>query len=327
MVQMIHPMIQSLNDPSFFTGTFASSRSSADRLAFCGCPTLSVGATRHYDNLHAKEVNMTASSKPAEDQDTARLNEPEPQRKTRIKYESIPSSLVEVELAAQSHVGVVRPKNEDQFLAVRAERNLENVLSSLPADALPNSYSETAYGMCVADGIGGMPAGGLASILALRKLIDLIVTTPDWIMRMNPRKAAIVKKRLIDRFRQVDTALRERGERDPRLSGMGTTLTVAMSFSDELFVANLGDSRAYLLRGSDLTQLTRDHTLAQAMIDAGVATEGDETVNKMRRVLTAAVGSTAPPTDPEVQRLKLQHEDQVLLATDGLTDYVDADSI
>ena len=270
---------------------------------------------------------MTASSKPAEDQDTASLNEPEIQRKTKIRYQSIPSSLVEVDLAASSHVGAVRPKNEDHYLAVRAERNLENVLSNLPIDALPSSYSETGYGMCVADGIGGMPAGGLASILALRKLIDLIVTTPDWIMRMSPRKAAIVKRRLIDRFRQIDTALRERGERDPRLSGMGTTLTVAMSFSDELFVANLGDSRAYLLRGSELTQLTRDHTLAQAMIDAGVAKETDETIHKMRRVLTAAVGSTAPPTDPEVQRLKLQHEDQLMLATDGLTDYVDSESI
>src|SRR5215831_2743723 len=206
---------------------------------------------------------MTASSKSAEDTDTANLNESEPRQ--RAKFEIIPSSLVEVDLAARSHVGAVRPKNEDHFLAVRAERNLENVLSNLPVDALPNTYSETAYGMCVADGIGGMPAGGLASILALRKLIDLIVTTPDWIMRMNPRKAAIVKKRLIDRFRQIDTALRERGERDPRLAGMGTTLTVAMSFSDELFVANLGDSRAYLLRGDKLTQLTRDHTLAQAM--------------------------------------------------------------
>src|SRR5262249_11661333 len=219
------------------------------------------------------------------------------------KYERIPSSLVEVELAARSDVGAVRPKNEDQFLAARAERNLGNVLSSLPVDVLPSSYSETAYGMCVADGIGGMPAGGLASMLALRKLIDLVVSTPDWIMRMSPRKAAVVKKRLIDRFRQIDTALRERGERDPRLSGMGTTLTVALSFSDELFVANLGDSRAYLLRGSELSQLTRDHTLAQAMIEAGVAKETDETINKMRRVLTAAVGSTAPRTDADVQRL------------------------
>ena len=270
---------------------------------------------------------MTASSKTAEDPDTASLDETQPHRRVRIRNENIPSSLVEVDMAAQSHVGAVRPKNEDQFLAVRAERNLVNVLSSLPAEALPNSYSETAYGMCVADGIGGMPAGGLASMLALRKLIDLIVTTPDWIMRMSPRKAAIVKRRLIDRFRQIDIALRERGERDPRLSGMGTTLTVAMSFSDELFVANLGDSRAYLLRGNELTQLTRDHTLAQAMIDAGVAKETDENVDKLRRVLTAAVGSTAPRTDPDVQRLKLHHEDQLLLATDGLTDCVDANAI
>src|SRR5262249_22910033 len=222
---------------------------------------------------------MTASSKSAEDTDTANLNESEPRQ--RAKFEIIPSSLVEVDLAARSHVGAVRPKNEDHYLSVRAERKLENVLSSLPVGALPHSYSETAYGMCVADGIGGMPAGGLASILALRKLIDLGVKTPDWIMRGNSRKAAIVKKRLIDRFRQIDTALRERGERDPRLSGMGTTLTVAISVSYDLFVAHLGDSRAYLMRGSELRQLTRDHTLAQAMIDAGVAAENDETVNKM----------------------------------------------
>jgi len=268
---------------------------------------------------------MIASFKPVEDRQTDRLTE------TRIqqppKTFSIPSSLVEVDLAARSHIGIVREQNEDHYLAIRAERHLEGMLSSLPKDLLQHTYSETAYGMCVADGIGGMPAGGLASSLALLKLIDLVVKTPDWIMRMNRRKTAIVKKRMIDRFRQIDASLRERGQRDPRLAGMGTTLTVALSIGDELFIGHLGDSRAYLLRGNELRQLTRDHTLAQAMIEAGVATEDDETVQKMRRVLTAAVGSTVQPTDPDVQRIKLQHEDQLLLATDGLTENLDSQAI
>jgi PPM family protein phosphatase len=267
---------------------------------------------------------MTATSKRAEDRQTDRLTD------TRVRQShpaSIPSSLVEVDLAARSHIGTVREQNEDHYLAIRAERHLQGILSSLPEEVLRHSYSETAYGMCVADGIGGMPAGGLASSLALRKLIDLVVKTPDWILRMNRRKTAIVKKRIVDRFRQIDASLRERGERDPRLAGMGTTLTVALSLGDELFIGHLGDSRAYLLRGSEISQLTRDHTLAQAMIEAGVATEDDEAVNKMRRVLTAALGSTAQAADPDVQKLKLQHDDQLLLATDGLTESVDSATI
>ena len=267
---------------------------------------------------------MTARSKPVEDRQTDRLDDA---RVRSQQYESIPSSLVEVDLAARSHIGTVREQNEDHYMAVRAERHLEGVLSSLPKDVLRHSYSETAYGMCVADGIGGMPAGGLASSMALHKLIDLVVKTPDWIMRMNRRKVALVKKRIVDRFRQIDSLLRERGEKDPRLSGMGTTLTVALSVSDDLFLGHLGDSRAYLLRGYKLDQLTRDHTLAQAMIEAGVANQDDENVNKMRRVLTAALGSTAQPTDPDVHKLKLQHEDQLLLATDGLTETVDSTTI
>jgi len=243
------------------------------------------------------------------------------------KTENPHSSLVEVDLAAQSHAGKVRPNNEDHYLAVRVERSLHVVQSSVSAGVLPRIADETAYGMIVADGIGGLPAGGLASSMALAKLVDLVVKTPDWIMRMNRRKAAVIKRRMIQRFHQIDVALRERGERDPRLAGMGSTLTAAVSLGADLFLAHLGDSRAYLLRGGDLHQLTRDHTLAQAMIDAGVAQPDDPAVKGMRRVLTAAVGSTAQPTEPEVQRLSLRHGDQLLLCTDGLTESVDSETI
>jgi protein phosphatase len=172
-----------------------------------------------------------------------------------------------------------------------------------------------------------MPAGWLASSIALAKLVDLVVTTPDWIMRMNSRKATAVKRRMVQRFRQIDLTLRQRSERDPRLAGMGTTLTVACSLGSHLFIGNIGDSRAYLQRGDDLLQLTRDDTLAQAMIEAGIGGAEEAVVHGMRRVLTAALGSTVKPTDPQVHQLYLKHGDQLLLCTDGLTESVDSETI
>src|SRR5262245_32833648 len=218
---------------------------------------------------------MTSGSTQAEERDTLESIELDP---VDARLPRTRSSLVEVDLAAQSHIGSVRSQNEDHFLAVRVERSLQTVLSNLPRGVLPHTFDETAYGMCVADGMGGMPAGELASSMALRKLVELVVTTPDWILRMNERKAAVVKRRMIQRFRRIDAALREQGERDPRLSGMGTTLTAACTLGNDLFISHIGDSRAYLLRGEELRQLTRDHTLAQAMIEAGVGAAEDAVV-------------------------------------------------
>lgn len=268
---------------------------------------------------------MTASSKRVETRKAAELAKSSAGES--VKFENPPSSLVEVDLAAKSHAGNIRPINEDHYLAVRVDRSLQSLLSNLSEGVLPPSFDETAYGMCVADGMGGLPAGGVASSMALCKLVDLVVKTPDWIMRMNRRKAAVVKRRMTQRFRQVDLALREHSGRDPRLAGMGTTMTVACSLGSDLFLANIGDSRAYLLRGGELQQLTHDHTLAQAMIEAGIGSAEDETVRGMRRVLTAALGSTARPVEPEVQRLYLRDGDQLLLCTDGLTECVDSETI
>jgi protein phosphatase len=267
----------------------------------------------------------TVSSSRSEQRDVAEpftLDAPEKDRPERPA-----SSLVDVDVAGLSHAENVRPENEDHYLVVRAERSLQTLLSNLPEGLLAPRADEVAYGMIVAGGMNGMPAGALASRMALQKLVDLVVKTPDWIMRMNRRKAAVVKRRMTDRFRQIDIALREHSERDPRLIGMSATMTVACSLGSDLFLGHIGDSRAYLLRGNELYQLTRDHTLAQAMIEAGVARPEDETVRGMRRVLTAALGSTALMSAPQVQRLYLCHGDTLLLCTDGLTESVAPEAI
>ncbi|HKO98742.1 MAG TPA: protein phosphatase 2C domain-containing protein [Pyrinomonadaceae bacterium] len=241
---------------------------------------------------------------------------------------NFPSALVQVDLAAESHRGHVRATNEDHYLAVRMSRSLETVLSNVAEVLLPKGFDETAYGLLVADGMGGMAAGEVASNIALLKLLELVAQTPDWIMKMNKREnAAVVMRRMTTRFRQIDEELRTQGESHRSFYGMGTTLTVAASLGTDLFLSHLGDSRAYLLRGRMLHQLTKDHTLAQALIDAGIAGPDDTSTKAMKHVLTAALGSTGEPTDPQVQRLHLTDKDQLLLCTDGLTDMVSNDVI
>jgi protein phosphatase len=257
------------------------------------------------------------------DQDTAEFGQfadPRPH--------SFPSAEVEVELAAQSHQGHVRTNNEDHYLAVKIARSLETLLTNLGDTVLPKRSDETAYGILVADGMGDKAAGEIASSTALMRLLELAVQTPDWVMKMNlPENAATVMTRMTDRFRQIDDELRAQGESNQPLHGMGTTLTVSVSLGPDLFLSHIGDSRAYILRDGKLHQLTRDHTLTQALIETGIAGPNDVAMRAMRHVLTAALGTTGGPSNPQVQRFQLRDGDQLLLCTDGLSEMVTDDLI
>lgn len=233
-----------------------------------------------------------------------------------------------VDLGALSHQGHVRENNEDSYLVLRFGRSLENLITNLEDDLLERSYTIMGYGMLVADGMGGIAGGEIASRLALSKLVELVVDTSDWVLSLKQQSdITTVLERMTDRFLQIDSAVRREADHDYTLQGMGTTLTVAAVLGSDLLVGHVGDSRAYLLRGSYLKQLTTDHTLAQALIDAGVADPDDPASRSMRHVLTAAVGSLGQEVDPQVQRFKLERGDQLLLCTDGLTETVEDSTI
>lgn len=235
---------------------------------------------------------------------------------------------LDVDLGAISHQGHVRENNEDCYLVMRFGRSLENLLTNIDPDLLDRSYFMSGYGMLVADGMGGMAGGEVASRLALTKLIELIIDTSDWTMALQrQRDVTTVLERMTERFLEIDSLLRKEADRDQTLRGMGTTLTVAGALGSDLIIGHVGDSRAYLLRGDSFKQLTTDHTLAQALIDAGVASRDDPASRSMRHVLTAAVGSLGEQIDPQVQRMKLQTGDQLLLCTDGLTEAVEDEII
>ena len=164
------------------------------------------------------------------------------------------SSPVQVDVAGLSHPGKVRPDTEDHFLVLRFGRFLEPLATNLPAAQAPSRCEDIGYVMAVADGMGGHAAGEEASKLALTTLVGLVLDTPDWFLRMDdPPAAEEVMRRAAERFGRIDHALADEAAEDPKLHGLGTTLTLAASLGWDLLLAHVGDSRAYLLRGGPCT--------------------------------------------------------------------------
>ena len=232
------------------------------------------------------------------------------------------SAKVQVDLAALSHQGKVRENNEDHFLVSRAERSLETVMTNLPGGLLPPRFTEVGYGMLVADGMGGHEAGEIASRLAITTFVNLLLHTPEWFMRVGKPEAEQVMERIAERYRIVDAVVREKAQTDPALAGMGTTMTLACSLGPILVLAHVGDSRVYLFRAGQCHQLTRDHTMAQGLVDLGILKPGQAGWHYFKHSLTRVLGTGQSLGEAEVQQLTLADEDQILLCTDGLTDMV-----
>jgi protein phosphatase len=234
------------------------------------------------------------------------------------------SAWVEVDLAALSHSGRVRANNEDHYYVGRVDRSIQTLDTNLPEGEVPRHYSETAYGLLVADGVGGAAAGEIASRTAVHALIDLVIETPDWIMRLDEPLANEVLQRMERRFQQIRDILIQKTKADPALRGMGTTMTVACTLGTELLTAHVGDSRAYVYRrrGSVLERLTRDQTLGQSLVDAGALTPAELETHPTRNVLTSALATRLAFAQVELKRSRIGDGDSLLLCSDGLTDMV-----
>jgi PPM family protein phosphatase len=237
------------------------------------------------------------------------------------------SSRVHVDISALTHTGHRRPNNEDQFLVAKATRALETLMTSLPPGDVPDRVDELNYVMVVADGMGGHAAREVASRLTISALVTAALQIPDWILRADPGQAPEIERRAREAIQQVGSMLVERGRQDASLRGMGSTLTGARSFGRELLIVHVGDSRAYLLRAGQLQRLTRDHTYAQMMVEAGLSSPDDVAISGVRHILTNVLGGAVDEVDVDVDLLGLEHGDRLLLCSDGLTDGVDDDTI
>src|SRR5262249_1509400 len=196
---------------------------------------------------------------------------------------------VRVEFGAMSHVGKVRLNNEDQYLVARLKKSLEILDGSLAEDVADLGELDS-YVFLVADGIGGAGGGERASAFVVQEAKKHLLFTAKWYFRLDDPDEEVRLRLLRESLEQMDRTLIEEAEMDPSLAGMGTTLTAAGSFGLDLLLVQVGDSRAYLYREGRLEQLTRDHTLAQELINEGLLDPEEAKTDRTRTVLTNAIG-------------------------------------
>jgi serine/threonine protein phosphatase PrpC len=186
--------------------------------------------------------------------------------------------------AAQSDVGKIRSKNDDSAYAGR-------------------------HLAVVADGMGGHAGGDVASAATVLDMIHL--DRGDY--------EGDAGTTLADEIQTANSLLSELVHINPKLAGMGTTVTALLLAEGKLHFAHIGDSRAYRLRGGRLEQLSRDHSLLQEQIDAGLLTPEEAVYSMNRNLVTRAVG-VEPQVELEVVGHELRSGDTVLLCSDGLSD-------
>jgi protein phosphatase len=232
-----------------------------------------------------------------------------------------------VDFGGLSHVGLVRSNNEDHFLVARIDRTLRTLITNLPPGSVPDETVDSIYGMLIADGLGGHAAGEVASRTAIATLIELVLATPDTITRLDDHFSREVLRRFERRFRRIAEVLAEQARSEPRLDGMGTTMTAACTAGADLLIAHIGDSRAYLLRQGHLLRLTRDHTVAQLLADTGRIAAEEIDTHPLRHTLTGVLGTRGAPTAVDLSSHRLLDGDHILLCTDGLTEMVPEASI
>lgn len=237
------------------------------------------------------------------------------------------SSRIRVDVSGLSHPGRVRPNNEDQFFAARLTRSMETLVTSLSTVDVPDRADEVNYLMVVADGMGGHAAGEVASRMAIAELVNLALLLPDWHFTVNDQNRPEMEWRARRLVQQISSMLTERGARDAALRDMGTTLTAARSLGRDLMIVHVGDSRAYLFRNGRLRRLTKDHTYAELLAEAGQLASADAAGSNLRHILTNVVGGSHDSVDVDVDVLHLEDGDRVLLCSDGLTDVLDDDTI
>ena len=166
----------------------------------------------------------------------------------------------------------------------------------------------------VADGMGGAQAGEVASRLAAE---TFSAGLPD---------EGTSEQRLEERVRAANQRIHEVSQEDRALNGMGTTLTAAYLDGDELALAHVGDSRAYLLRAGELTRLTRDHTLVEELVRRGELTEQEAAEHPQRSIITRALGPE-PDIDIDLHTHRVHAGDVLLLCSDGLTGMIGEDEL
>ena len=211
--------------------------------------------------------------------------------------------------------GVYRGENQDTFVIA----DLATGKTSRPCVRTDVSVRRPGVLLVVCDGIGGRPAGDVAAHVAARAVKHELEEAGRAVL-------AEPASTLEEALKGASHAVRREADAHPEEKGMGTTCTAAVFGPQHLAVAQVGDSRAYLLREGTLRRLTRDQTLATELLDEGVLRPEDVEGHPYHHILAQALGSEGR-VEPVVTEIELREGDRVLLCSDGLHGPVHDDAI
>jgi protein phosphatase len=224
-----------------------------------------------------------------------------------------------LEVFGQTDIGLIRENNEDSFLIA----DLTSGTSA--ADGAPLSYASGEKGtlLLVADGMGGVEAGEVASRMAVDLVaghfFDQLSDTPTVDQRTFVRA-------LSQSVHEANRIVFHEGSNDSRRRGMGTTLTAAAVHGASVFFAQLGDSRAYLFRNGFIGQMTKDQSLVAQLMAAGSLTPQEAKTHPQRNVILQALGVQLE-LEVIISFAALKRGDQLVLCSDGLSGKVEAEEI
>ena len=196
--------------------------------------------------------------------------------------------------------GRVRTDNQDAYFAGR--------------------ISDNAVFAVVCDGMGGANAGNVASENAVRHISEYIIRS-----YRDAMDTVELEKTVRNAVVSANIELFDMSASEQALSGMGTTAVIALIRNDEAIIANVGDSRIYLVN-EQIKQLTRDHSVVQSLIESGKITPEDAKCHPRKNVITRALGAEENVT-ADTSVIKLESTDALLLCTDGLSNYLDDNEI
>ncbi|MAD44748.1 MAG: serine/threonine protein phosphatase [Oceanospirillaceae bacterium] len=187
------------------------------------------------------------------------------------------------------------------------------------------SHPDIPFGyVVIADGMGGYTGGATASRIAVETLAMTFsqLISPTFLACTTEQQRLMIQAGLRQSIQTANQSIIAAKQDHPDLAHMGTTLVTAVVWQDQLLVAHVGDSRAYLWGLRGLVQLTRDHSVVQEMIDAGALSEEEARVSDVRNHITRALG-VVDDVEPELNAYSLTDNGLLMLCSDGLTEYFD----
>lgn len=206
-----------------------------------------------------------------------------------------------MKISARTDTGKIRQSNQDSY-----------AMGELP---------DGGAWAVVCDGMGGHAGGNIASAIATERISSEIKSNFRESM-----SASSVKNMLESAIVSANLDIIDRTEKDTELKGMGTTVVAAFCVGGQCVIANVGDSRCYLISGGAVSQITKDHSLVQELVDAGLISPEEAVIHPRKNIITRALG-IEDDVEVDFTEIKLNQGDMLLLCSDGLSNHVSAKEI